>query len=116
VPINLPTVVPPAPRLMQLQRKFAAATKFQSAVRLFLQRARFRPLIHLARVVKEIEWARLSRICFKIQRQWRCLQCVACGLLAEPAHCCCQGGGGGREVLVRLGLVGRWASVSVACM
>ena len=60
--------------LCALQRKFAAATKFQSAVRLFLQRARFRTMVHLARIVQELEWARLSRVCFKIQRRWRCLQ------------------------------------------
>jgi hypothetical protein len=50
---------------------------FQSAVRAYQTRWRVRVLVQRARIVRETEWARLSRLCFKIQRRWRCMRWVA---------------------------------------
>ena len=53
------------------QRKFRAATLFQSVVRLFLARQRITPVVERARIAKEVQWAKDSRICFRIQKKWR---------------------------------------------
>ncbi len=57
-----------------IQRKFRAATKFQSACRVFLQRQRIVPIVERARIVKEVQWAKDSRQAFRIQKQWRSLR------------------------------------------
>jgi hypothetical protein len=54
-----------------VQNKNKGAVKVQTAARRFLHRMRIDAIVEPARIAKERAWAIDSRICFKIQKQWR---------------------------------------------